>query len=174
MTGVRGGAGAACSECCQPAPSHLLGCSNASPYTWRICPGCGVVAAPTSAVLHAATCQWTPQAAPPKAETIHVCGECGSEATDPEPLQHRTGCPLGPRPAEAPSALATQVGGGHYKTLPIQPVEYAQRNHLGYCEANVVKYVTRHRAKGGRQDIEKAIHYLRLLLEIEYGAEEKP
>lgn len=67
-----------------------------------------------------------------------------------------------------PKATDTQVGGSHYKGLAIQPAEYCQRNRLPYCEANVVKYVTRHREKNGREDIEKAIHYLHLLLEIEY------
>lgn len=67
-----------------------------------------------------------------------------------------------------------QVGGAHYKSLPIQPAEYCQRNKLTWCEANVVKYVTRHREKNGRQDIEKAIHYLELLLELEYPTEQKP
>lgn len=66
------------------------------------------------------------------------------------------------------SPLAEQVGGDHYKTLAIQPVEYCQKNRLGYIESNVVKYVTRHRAKNGRQDIEKAIHNLNILLEMEY------
>lgn len=66
------------------------------------------------------------------------------------------------------SPLAEQVGGNHYKTLAIQPVEYCQKNRLGYIESNVVKYVTRHRAKNGRQDIEKAIHNLHILLEMEY------
>lgn len=65
-------------------------------------------------------------------------------------------------------ATKTQVGGGHYKDLPIQPVEYCQKNKLGYCESCVVKYVTRHKSKNGKQDIEKAIHFLQLLLEIEY------
>lgn len=69
------------------------------------------------------------------------------------------------------SAFETQVGGGHYKALAIQPVEYCQRNSLGFCESSVVKYVTRHREKNGRQDIEKAIHFLQLLLEIEYPNE---
>ena len=69
---------------------------------------------------------------------------------------------------ETKPALATQVGGGHYKDFAIQPAEYSQRNRLPYCESAVVKYVTRHRAKDGRQDIEKAIHCLQLLLEIEY------
>lgn len=64
--------------------------------------------------------------------------------------------------------LSTQVGGNHYKSLVIQPIEYCQRNGLNYCESNVVKYVTRHRHKGGAQDILKAIHNLQLLLELEY------
>lgn len=65
-------------------------------------------------------------------------------------------------------SLSTQVGGDHYRGLPIQPTEFCQRNRLGWCEANVVKYVSRHKCKNGRQDIEKAIHYLQILLEIEY------
>jgi hypothetical protein len=62
-----------------------------------------------------------------------------------------------------------QVGGDHYAAFPIQPSEYNHRNELRWCEGNVVKYVSRHRDKGGRKDIEKAIHYLELLLEWEYG-----
>lgn len=65
--------------------------------------------------------------------------------------------------------LATQVGGGHYKDLKIQPVEYIHANSLPFIEGCVVKYVTRHRAKNGKADIEKAIHFLQILLELEYG-----
>ncbi len=64
--------------------------------------------------------------------------------------------------------LDAQVGGQHYKDMPIQPVEFCQKNRLTYCESNVIKYVCRHRAKNGRQDIEKAIHYLQLILQLEY------
>lgn len=67
------------------------------------------------------------------------------------------------------SADNRQVGGAHYKDLPIQPTEYIQRNGLAWCEGNVVKYVTRHRTKGGVEDINKAIHYLELLKVYEYG-----
>ena len=69
---------------------------------------------------------------------------------------------------EDPRALDTQVGGGHYKDCKIQPIEFIVANNLGYCEANIVKYATRHKLKGGRQDIEKVIHYAQLLLEMEY------
>lgn len=65
--------------------------------------------------------------------------------------------------------LKNQVGGNHYKYLPIQPVEFAQRNKLGFCEASAIKYICRHKNKGGIQDIDKAIHFLELLKEIEYN-----
>ena len=68
----------------------------------------------------------------------------------------------------ANSALAIQVGGDHYKQLAIQPVEYCQRNHLGFCESSVIKYVTRHHEKNGAEDIKKAIHFLNMLLQLEY------
>jgi hypothetical protein len=73
--------------------------------------------------------------------------------------------------AAAPRMKASdsQVAGGHYKAFAIQPSEFIHRNRLGFLEGNVIKYVCRHRAKNGRQDIEKAIHYLQLLLEWEYG-----
>ncbi len=69
-------------------------------------------------------------------------------------------------------ALEIQVGGGHYKDLVIQPVEYIHKNSIPYLEGNVIKYVTRHKSKNGRQDIEKSIHYLNMILEMEYGGEE--
>ena len=66
-------------------------------------------------------------------------------------------------------ALHQQVGGQHYKGCKIQPVEYIHANGLDYLEGNVIKYITRHRTKGeGRKDIEKAIHYAQLILEMEY------
>lgn len=65
------------------------------------------------------------------------------------------------------SALDKQVGGGHYKDKPIQPVEYIHANKLGFCEGNVVKYLTRWREKNGLQDLYKAKHYLELLIELE-------
>lgn len=58
-----------------------------------------------------------------------------------------------------------QVGGDHYKSLPIQPIHYIRKNNLGWFEGNIVKYITRHASKGGRKDIEKVIHYAELLLE---------
>lgn len=69
---------------------------------------------------------------------------------------------------EHKSALDKQVSGNHYKDCGIQPIEYIHANNLNYFEGNAVKYITRHRKKNGKADIEKAIHYLELLLEMEY------
>lgn len=64
-------------------------------------------------------------------------------------------------------ALDVQVGGSHYKDMAIQPVEYIHRNGLGFCEGCVIKYVSRWRAKGGIKDLEKARHFLDLLIQME-------
>ena len=69
------------------------------------------------------------------------------------------------------SALTKQSGGSHYKDLAIQPVEYIHANGIGYMEGNVIKYVTRWKQKGGVADLEKAKHYIDLLIELEMGKE---
>ncbi len=61
-----------------------------------------------------------------------------------------------------------QVGGDHYQTK-IQPVEYIHANGLPFIEGNIVKYASRHKAKGGADDIKKAISYCKTLLKLEYG-----
>lgn len=67
------------------------------------------------------------------------------------------------------SAFDKQEGGAHYKDFEIQPAEFILANGLGFVEGNVIKYVCRHRAKNGAEDLRKAIHYIELLLESEYG-----
>lgn len=64
-------------------------------------------------------------------------------------------------------ALDTQVGGDHYKALAIQPVQYIHANNIPFIEGSVIKYVTRWRTKGGIADLEKARHFLDLLIELE-------
>lgn len=68
-------------------------------------------------------------------------------------------------------ATKKQVGGYHYKDFKIQPVEFIHANKLDFCEGNAIKYICRHRKKNGKQDLEKAKHYIELLLELEYGCE---
>ena len=70
-------------------------------------------------------------------------------------------------PDLATSALDVQVAGDHYKKLAIQPVEYIHANNIGSFEGNVIKYVSRWRSKNGIKDLEKAKHYIELLIELE-------
>ena len=65
------------------------------------------------------------------------------------------------------TALDTQVGGDHYKNLAIQPAEYIYANNIGFFEGNVIKYVSRWKQKNGIADLEKAAHYIDLLIELE-------
>lgn len=67
------------------------------------------------------------------------------------------------------SALDRQEGGGHYKDMAIQPIQYILGNGLSFIEGCVVKYVSRWRAKGGIEDLRKARHFLDLLIEHEEG-----
>jgi hypothetical protein len=72
------------------------------------------------------------------------------------------------------SALQQQIGGDHYRARGIQPIEYIHANNLGFCEGNVVKYVTRWKDKGGEADLRKAIHYLELLIQLETEQSQPP
>lgn len=65
------------------------------------------------------------------------------------------------------NALSGQVGGNHYSKLKIQPVDYILQNGIGFAEGSVIKYVTRWRDKGGVQDLQKAKHFLEILIEVE-------
>ena len=60
-----------------------------------------------------------------------------------------------------------QIGGDHYKNLAIQPVEFIEKNGLGYCIGNIIKYLCRYKKKNGVQDLKKAKHYIEMLLEME-------
>lgn len=70
-------------------------------------------------------------------------------------------------PVSNAPALHRQEGGSHYKDMAIQPFEYNHANGIPFAEGNVIKYVSRWRAKGGVQDLKKARHFLDLLIEAE-------
>lgn len=81
-----------------------------------------------------------------------------------------TAATLGEAAAYTASALDVQEGGDHYKSLPIQPVQYIHANGIPFAEGSVIKYVTRWRDKGGIADLKKARHFLDLLIELESKA----
>lgn len=82
---------------------------------------------------------------------------------------HNNTYPIYSKRVDIMSAKDRQVGGKHYK-LKIQPIDFIVENQIPFIEANVIKYVTRHREKNGKQDLQKAIHYLEMLIEREYDA----
>ena len=69
-------------------------------------------------------------------------------------------------------ATDTQEGGTHYKDMAIQPIQFINANDLDFLQGNVIKYVTRHKAKNGAADIRKALHYCQLILELQYAKEQ--
>jgi len=67
-------------------------------------------------------------------------------------------------------SLNKQVDGTHYKGMKIQPAQFINENNLLFAEGNAIKYICRHKLKGKRKDIEKAIHYLEMILERDYDS----
>jgi len=70
---------------------------------------------------------------------------------------------------EKVNPLDVQVGGGHYKDMVIQPIEFFHANQTPYPEANACKYILRHKKKNGREDLEKAIHVCQMIIKMQYG-----
>ena len=64
-----------------------------------------------------------------------------------------------------------QIGGQHYQKFKIQPSKFVVENELLYPEGCAIKYIIRHRMKGKRQDLEKAIHFIEMIIESDYGEE---
>lgn len=88
-------------------------------------------------------------------------------------------------PASADSAppaapTARQVGGDHYRTMPIQPWDAMRAwqtpaQFAGFLHGNCIKYLARFNAtgagKGGLDDLRKAAHYLSELITLEEAGE---
>ena len=62
-----------------------------------------------------------------------------------------------------------QIGGTHYQKFKIQPSKFVIENELLYPEGCVIKYILRHRLKGKKQDLEKAIHFIEMIIERDYS-----
>jgi len=69
---------------------------------------------------------------------------------------------------EKVGAYKKQIGGSHYKDMKIQPAQFINDNKLLFAEGNAIKYICRHKHKGERQDLEKAKHYIDMILERDY------
>ena len=72
------------------------------------------------------------------------------------------------------SADDTQVGGTHYKDMPVQPwvVMESVLTHdefVGFLKGNIIKYSMRQGHKQGSDDANKAKHYLMKLNEVTHA-----
>lgn len=72
--------------------------------------------------------------------------------------------PASPRSMLKENPLQVQVGGSHYKATKIQPIEVIWDWDLGFELGSALKYIQRHKKKGGAEDIKKAVHYLEMYL----------
>ena len=64
------------------------------------------------------------------------------------------------------NAKNNQVGGDHYKRHSIQPWDIIDEYGLDFYAGNALKYLLRR--KGDRvEDLQKAIHYMERLIELE-------
>ena len=70
------------------------------------------------------------------------------------------------------SAYKKQIGGSHYKDMVIQPSQFINKNKLLFAEGNAIKYICRHTHKGGKEDLEKAKHYIDMIIERDYSKPE--
>ena len=71
------------------------------------------------------------------------------------------------------SAYKKQIGGSHYLKMKIQPSEFANKNNLPFAEGNAIKYICRHKYKGGKEDLKKAKHYIEMIEERDYQTEKQ-
>lgn len=67
------------------------------------------------------------------------------------------------------NSKTTQVGGTHYAEMAVQPWDFYKAifSPSGYCDyhvGSVISYLSRHRKKGGLQDLKKALHHMQELV----------
>ena len=79
------------------------------------------------------------------------------------------------KPTTNPDPLNKQVGGSHYMQMKIQPVEFISMlvdgQHIGYHVSQAIKYLARYRRKNGKEDLDKATHYIEMAIAKEYSGE---
>lgn len=70
------------------------------------------------------------------------------------------------------SANDTQIGGDHYRKHGSTGEQHWDRQYRlfgpGYFIGCATKYIERYRDKNGKQDLEKALHFIQKLIELEY------
>lgn len=81
-----------------------------------------------------------------------------AEGLSPEDLQGELACV----PDEPASDAVFRPA--HYARWAIEPITFISANNLDFLTGNVIKYVMRHDAKNGLEDLRKAARYLEILI----------
>ena len=85
---------------------------------------------------------------------------------------HRMICPFTKEEEEFYLFMKSLVGNNAiYNRWKIDPMVFAIVNDLDACRFNIIKYIMRHKEKGGLDSIKKARRYLDLYTIKEYGQE---
>ena len=63
-------------------------------------------------------------------------------------------------------ATDKQIGGTHYKSYSIQPIEFIVANKLSFIQGCIIKYICRFENKNGIEDLEKIKHYCDLQIQL--------
>jgi len=63
-------------------------------------------------------------------------------------------------------ATDKQIGGNHYKSFAIAPIEFISKNNLSFIQGCVIKYICRFDKKNGVEDLEKIKHYCDLQIQL--------
>tara|TARA_R110000796_G_scaffold72391_3_gene163695 strand:- start:4525 stop:4809 length:285 start_codon:yes stop_codon:yes gene_type:complete len=84
------------------------------------------------------------------------CGYCGMDVPNP--------C-LYDNDAEACQDSDMVTKPNHYSRWKIEPSDFIMKNDIPWAEANAIKYIMRHDAKNGLEDLEKAKRYIDMAIE---------
>ena len=64
-------------------------------------------------------------------------------------------------------SLSKEVAGSHYQQYKVQPIELIAQKEWNFFQGNIAKYILRAKHKNGRQDLDKAIHYCELAIDLD-------
>lgn len=104
-------------------------------------------------------------------DTAGYCKFCGNHETQScgigpgavmcVPIEDHLHSEQGP---SSPILHGECISPSHYSRYEIEPIDFIERNNLGFSVGNVIKYVCRFDAKNGIEDLEKAMRYLEFLM----------
>ena len=70
-----------------------------------------------------------------------------------------------PKEQVSPVCLDRKPGPSHYKQGDIEVIDFIQDQRMDFIEGNIIKYLCRYKFKDGIEDLQKAKHYLDMLID---------